>query len=235
MRLGDPQQLADDGARQRLGEVGDDVHPAGRRHAIEQRVDVGLDRAAERLDGARRERPAHRVAEPRVVRRVPEEHRLPVAAGVRAVAVVRREVPLEPLAAEPRVAEDRGHVGVAREDPQAVRRAVDRVSAAEASVEAGYGSARSRESDGSKRVALATAASGATGCRCDCSSCGCRIAWSVMPEAEGNAGASSATKPVHPPNSLKGRGITSPRHSSVTVGDSAPYPLRAANGADSER
>ena len=54
MRLGDPEELADHGARQGLGQVGDDVHPAGRRHAIEQGVDVGLDRAG----GAPRRRAA---------------------------------------------------------------------------------------------------------------------------------------------------------------------------------
>jgi hypothetical protein len=58
---------------------------------------VRLDARPERLDGPRRERPAHRVAKPRVVRRVPEEHRLPVAAGVRARAVVQPEVAIEPL------------------------------------------------------------------------------------------------------------------------------------------
>ena len=148
MRLGDPEELADDGARQGLGQVGDDVHPAGRRDAIEQGVDVRLDARAERLDGARRERPAHRVAEPRVVRRVAEEHRLPVAAGLEARGVsetaarpvrggspARPEVALEPLAPEPWVAEDRGHVGVAREDPEPMRRAVDRILGAEARVE----------------------------------------------------------------------------------------------------
>ena len=106
-----------------------------------------LDARPERLDGARRERPAHRVAEPRVVRRIAEEHRLPVAAGlearrretaacaVRGRSPARPEVALEPLAPEPRVAEDRGHVGVAREDPEPMGRAVDRILGAEARVE----------------------------------------------------------------------------------------------------
>jgi hypothetical protein len=43
-------------------------------------------------------------------------------------------VALEPLAPEAGVAENRGHVGVAREDPEAVRRPVDRVRGAEARV-----------------------------------------------------------------------------------------------------
>jgi hypothetical protein len=43
-------------------------------------------------------------------------------------------VALEPLAPEAGVAADRGHVGVAREDPEAARRPMDRVLGAEARV-----------------------------------------------------------------------------------------------------
>lgn len=81
MRLEDPEEVADDRARERLGQVGHHVHPVGRRHALQQHVDVGLDARTVHLDGARRGGAAHRVAEPRVVRRVAEEHRLPVVAG----------------------------------------------------------------------------------------------------------------------------------------------------------
>ena len=75
--------------------------------------------------------------------RIPEEHRLPVATGLEADAHavsirarVRPEVPLEPFAPEPRVAEDRRHVRVARENPQAAGRAVDGLALAEQAVEA---------------------------------------------------------------------------------------------------
>jgi hypothetical protein len=44
-------------------------------------------------------------------------------------------VPLESLAPKPRVAEHRGHVGVAREDPEALEGAVDWVVGAEARVQ----------------------------------------------------------------------------------------------------
>lgn len=78
--------------------------------------------------------------------RVAEEHRLPRATiGLRfdgrgtppalpVIPAIGREVPLEPLAAEPRVAKDRGHVGVARENPESLRRAMNRVLRAEARV-----------------------------------------------------------------------------------------------------
>ena len=56
--------------------------------------------------------------------------------AVRAHAVwLGREVSLEPLAPEPRVAEDGGDVRVAREDPEPVRRAVDRILGTELRVE----------------------------------------------------------------------------------------------------
>lgn len=148
MRLGDPEELADDRARQGLRQVGDDVHPAGRRDAIEQGVGVRLNTRTKRLHRTRRERPAHRVAEPRVVRRVPKEHRLPVACAIEARGVsetarravrgrspTRPEVALEALASEPRVAEDRRDVRVAREDPQSVRRAVDWILGPQARVQ----------------------------------------------------------------------------------------------------
>ena len=130
---GIPSKIADHRARQGLGQVGDDVHASGGRNAIEQRVDVSLDARPECLDGPRRERPAHRVAEPRVVRRIPEEHRLPGAPGLEARGVsesaahpirdgpaARPEVTLEPLAAEPWVAEDGRDVGVAGQDPEPI-------------------------------------------------------------------------------------------------------------------
>ena len=149
VRLGNPEELADDGARQGLGQVRDNVHPAGRRQTIERGLGVRLDARAERLDGARRERPAHRVAEPRVMRRVAEEHRLPGTAGLEARSVsetaacagrgrspARPEVALEPLAPEPWVAENRRHVGVPREDPEPMGRAVDGILGPETRVAA---------------------------------------------------------------------------------------------------
>ena len=149
LRLGNPQELADDSARQGFGQVRDDIHAAGRRREIEQRVGARLDARAERLHGTRRERSAHRVAQPRVVRRVTEQHRLPVAGLVAAGGVretvaraglarsrARAEVALEALAPEPRVAEDRCHVGVPCEHPEPVRRAVHRVLLAQLAVEA---------------------------------------------------------------------------------------------------
>jgi hypothetical protein len=152
MRAGAPresQELADNGARQGFGQVRDDIHAAARHRAIEQRIGARLDARAQRLHGARGERPAHRVAQPRVVRRVAEQHRLPVAGLVEARGVretvaragparspARAEVALKALATEPRIAEDRGHVGVPREHPEPVWRAVHGVLFAQLAVEA---------------------------------------------------------------------------------------------------
>jgi hypothetical protein len=124
--------------------------------------EFGVGSIAEIFEGERREEAAHRAAEPRVMRRVAEEHRLAVPAASRrtvgacgAVAAwgrraARPEVTLEALAPEPRVAEDHRDVRVTREDPEAVRRPVDRVLGAEArvagiGVDVGRGGGRAEE------------------------------------------------------------------------------------------
>jgi hypothetical protein len=80
VRLGDPEQLADHRARQRLGEVGDDVHRRRALDAIQQRVDDRVDTRPEGLHGARREGVADGLSEAGVGRRVAEQHRLPGSA-----------------------------------------------------------------------------------------------------------------------------------------------------------
>ena len=147
VRLGDSEEVADDGARQRLREGRDHVDLVRPVDAIQQSIGDRSDARPEDVHDRRREGIGDEVAEPRMTRRVAEEHRLPRAAvGLRfdgrgtpptlpVVPAVGREVPLEALAAEPRVAEDRGHVGVAREDPESVGCAVDRIFGAEARVD----------------------------------------------------------------------------------------------------
>jgi hypothetical protein len=129
------EHVADDGHRQRVGEIADDVHPPLALDPIEQSVHHALDLPAHALDDPRRERPVHERPQAGVVGRIAEEHRARETAGLRLLAVLGREDGLEAVAPEARVAQGRDAVFVAGEDPEAERAQVDRIGLAQASVE----------------------------------------------------------------------------------------------------
>ncbi len=124
----DPEHLADDDDRQRVGEVGDQVElprPA-LLDPVEQAVDDLVDVRPHRFDHAGREGLADDAPQPVVVRRVEEEHRTrlvpleePFGAALHLPELLE-QVALARVAAEPlRVLEDRLTVCVAGEDPDA--------------------------------------------------------------------------------------------------------------------
>ncbi len=71
----DPEQLADDDDGQRVGEVLDQIHGVGLRHAVEETIDDLLDVRPQQLHHARGERLADETAQPRVVRGIALQHR----------------------------------------------------------------------------------------------------------------------------------------------------------------
>jgi hypothetical protein len=146
--LGDPEQVPDDRLRQRRRQVVDDVEGAHPGRPRDQRLGVRFDLRSECRHSTRRERVERGLAEPGMVRRVPEQHRLAATGCLEGLGVTRgcpvgHEVPLEPFPPEPRVTEDRRDVCVAAEHPEAVRRSVDRRDHAEARID-GIGIGRRR-------------------------------------------------------------------------------------------
>ncbi len=132
---GDAEQLRDHRHRQGIGEVLDHVHAPRLGHPVEQAVHDRLDARPERLDDARREGLADEGAEPRVVRRVAEEHRQREPRRVGPAAEARLEEGLVSALPEARVAEERGDVVVAREDEEPEGMPVDRRFGAEPMVD----------------------------------------------------------------------------------------------------
>ena len=129
------EHVADDGDRQRVGEIADDVHPPLPLHPIEQEIHHALDLPAHALDDPRREGSVDERPQAGVVGRVAEEHGAREAAGLGLLAVLGREDGLESVAPEARVAQGRDAVLVAGEDPQAERAQVDGIGLAQVPVE----------------------------------------------------------------------------------------------------
>ena len=124
---GHPEELGDDDGRQRVGEVGDEVHPPLRPERVQELVHHRPHVRFEPGNVPREERVLHRPPELPMAGRVVEHH--PVRQGpgeerdVR-VALAAAAVPLEPahlLDRQPRVEEGAAHVRVAGQDPAAER------------------------------------------------------------------------------------------------------------------
>ena len=130
---GRAEQLADHRHRQRVGEVGDDVHRRAVLHQVEPSLDDRADARLQAVDDAAREGLADERAQARVGGRVAKDHRTRHALGI--VAVDPGEGGAEPFAAEARVAHHRHHLVIARHDPVALGAAVDRVFGAQAAIE----------------------------------------------------------------------------------------------------
>jgi hypothetical protein len=123
------EHLADDGRRHRQRQIGDHVHLAAHRDAIEAVVDDTLDAVTQRIDRARREGAAHQAAEPRVRRRILLQHEQALSAQ-RLVDAWQHAVG-HPHAGRDLV-QQAVHVGISREPPRADRRQVHRVDLAQA-------------------------------------------------------------------------------------------------------
>jgi len=70
----DAQQLADDGSRQREGEVADHIHPSLAGRAVEQLVHQALDERLQRIDSVRGEALVDETAQARVLRGIGDGH-----------------------------------------------------------------------------------------------------------------------------------------------------------------
>ena len=122
--LGDAEHLRDHRDGQRLRDRRQEVELAGALHAVDERIDDALDAGAEPLHERRREGLRHQAAHARVVGRLHVED--PVADQVpeRLVPLGVGRVPhllvarlMQVRAAEPAVAQQRVHVGVACDEP----------------------------------------------------------------------------------------------------------------------
>jgi hypothetical protein len=127
---GDAEHLADHDHRQRVRELLDQVHRALALHAGEEAVHDVLDVRPQPLHHPRRERLVHERAQARVVRRIAVEH------GQRALrrdrhAQLRRDDLLDGFLGGAAVAQDRHHVLVPGQHPEAQGTQVNRVLAAE--------------------------------------------------------------------------------------------------------
>ena len=124
---GNAQELGDHRHGQGVGQVLDHVHPAGPGDALEEAVHDPLDVRAQRLDDAWREGLADERAEPRVIRRVAEEHGQREPGPVRRGAEPALDEGLVPALAEARVAEQGGDVVVPGQHVEPQPMAVDGV------------------------------------------------------------------------------------------------------------
>src|SRR5437660_268133 len=133
VRDGNAQHLANDVDGDRVCELLDHVHRARGLGARDELVDDLLDARSKPLDDARGERLADETPQPRVVRRVAIQHRVPHPAwhfGAEAGGDERGERFLD----KARIAQHRRHVLVAGEHPEAERTLMDGVFGAQAVV-----------------------------------------------------------------------------------------------------
>ena len=113
------QHLADHRDRERVREIGNDVHPARVLDPIQEPVDDIPDMRPHGLDHAGREGLAHERPQAGVIGWVTEEHRAGKTARFPVVTVDGGEQVLEPIAPEARIAKDHDDVVVPREHPEA--------------------------------------------------------------------------------------------------------------------
>ena len=124
---GHAEELRDDDGRQRVGEVGDEVHPAFHSERVQELVHHRPDIRFEHGYVAGEERVLHRAPELPVAGRIVEDHPVRQGSGEEGdvrVALAAASPLLETahlLDRQPRVEEGAAHVGVAGQDPAAER------------------------------------------------------------------------------------------------------------------
>ena len=133
VRHRDAQHLADHDDRQRIGELLDQIHRVVVVHLRQEAIDDLLDVRPEHLHHARGEGLAHETAQPGVIGRIAVQHRQPES-GRNGRPEAGRHKGRQRLLGQARITQDRDHVFVAGQDPEAQRAVVHRVLGAQAVV-----------------------------------------------------------------------------------------------------